>query len=162
MSAHLVEALRLAREMIATERASFADCNIVTALSPEDDADNYIQIGGALFEQHDADVVADYDRTLAKIDAALAAAEAPTVAQPVPTATDLASADYWRGYAAGVKAPHTEAQPVPLTDGQKSAIQQWLDFGEQMQQGGHQQGYFSRGGWAYDTLRALLPTGGAA
>jgi hypothetical protein len=70
----LLAALRMAREMIATERQSFADCNVMPELTPGDDPDNFISIGGALFEQHDADVVADYDRALAKIDAAIARA----------------------------------------------------------------------------------------
>ena len=70
----LLEALTMAREMIATERQSFADCNNVPELTAGDDPDNFVSIGGALFEQHDAHVVADYDRALAQIDAAIAKA----------------------------------------------------------------------------------------
>jgi hypothetical protein len=55
----LHEALRVARDMIATDRHAFADCNVL----PE---------GG--FDADDAQVVADYDRALAQIDAALASA----------------------------------------------------------------------------------------
>lgn len=67
----MLEALRSALEVIAMERQSFADCNNVPELTAGDDPDNYIQIGGALFERHDADVVGDYDRVLAQIDAAI-------------------------------------------------------------------------------------------
>lgn len=70
----LLDVARMARDMISTERQSFADCNVVPELTEGDDPDNFISIGGALFEQHDADVVADYDRALAKIDAAIAKA----------------------------------------------------------------------------------------
>lgn len=70
----MLEALRDARDMIALERQSFADCNNVPELTDGDDTDNFVQIGGALFERHDAEVVADYDRALAKIDAAIAKA----------------------------------------------------------------------------------------
>lgn len=79
-------ALLMARNMIATERTSFADCNMRPELTPGDDPDNFISIDGALFEQHDADVVADYDRALAQIDAALAAPAAP--AEPAPQPPD--------------------------------------------------------------------------
>jgi len=47
---------------------------------------------------------------------ALRAALAEEPQEPAPmTIEDLNSTDYWRGYAAGVKAPHTEAaQPEPV------------------------------------------------
>lgn len=37
-----------------------------------------------------------------------------------------------------------------------SAIQQWLQFGDQSLGTAHQ-GYFSKGGWAYEKLKSLLP-----
>ena len=40
------------------------------------------------------------------------AAPAEGLQAVAPTPADLASQDYWRGYAAGVKAPHTEAAPT--------------------------------------------------
>lgn len=70
----MLQALQMARDMIAAERQSFADCNVVLELTDGDDFDNFVSIGGALFEQHDADVVTDYDRALAQMDAAIASA----------------------------------------------------------------------------------------
>lgn len=65
-------ALKLARDMIATERQCFADCNVVPELTAGDDG-LYVNKGGALFAPEDAEVIEDYDRVLAAIDAALAA-----------------------------------------------------------------------------------------
>lgn len=72
--AELLSACRASREVIAMERQSFADCNNVPGLTAGDDPDNYVTVAGVLFEKHDAHVVADYDRTLAQIDAAIARA----------------------------------------------------------------------------------------
>lgn len=69
------EALRMARDMIATERQAFADCNV----RPD---------GG--FDEEDAEAVADYDRALAQIDAALAASEAQAEPVALPVAVNRA------------------------------------------------------------------------
>jgi hypothetical protein len=49
------------------------------------------------------------------------------------------------------------AQPAdPLTLSQRTAIEQWLAFGEQMLREGHQSGYYSGSGWAAVQLRSIL------
>lgn len=56
----LLAACRTAREVIATDRQAFADCNVL----PD---------GG--FQAEDAEVIADYDQALAQLDAAIARAQ---------------------------------------------------------------------------------------
>lgn len=89
----LHQALRVARDMIATDRHAFADCNVL----PE---------GG--FDADDAQVVADYDRALAQIDAALAASE--TLAERP-------------GYvcASPLLYQHAPQQPAPAERGEQTA-----------------------------------------
>lgn len=70
----LLEALQAAREVIAKDRLDFAEWNEIRELSHDDDPRNFVQIGDSLFDFCDAEVVASYDRALAKIDAAIAAA----------------------------------------------------------------------------------------
>lgn len=62
----------------------------------------------------------------------------------------------WVPLFAAVEAAPTQAAPAGLNADQKHAVQQWLDFGELMYARGHQRGYFSRTGWAYETLKGLL------
>ena len=80
--AALLEALTNARDIIATDRQDFVDCHQVRndELIHEAGALGLVLVGeGAWIAPEDAEPLHDYDRALAKIDAALRAAEA---AQP--------------------------------------------------------------------------------
>ena len=84
--AALQEALTNARDIIATDRQAFVDCHQVRndELIHEAGALGLVLVGeGAWIAPEDAEPLHDYDRALAKIDAALSAAEA---APPEPVA----------------------------------------------------------------------------
>lgn len=50
-----------------------------------------------------------------------------------------------------------QASQETFTEAQiQTAIEQWLEFGEDMYRDGHQLGYFSGSGWAARCLRAHL------
>lgn len=76
----MVDALQAARDCITTDRQALADCSAVPELTPGDDPDNFVQIGGRLFDLDTAGAIQTYDLVLEHIDAALA----PVTGSPAP------------------------------------------------------------------------------
>lgn len=64
-----------ARDMLATERQAFVDCNAIHKLTTNLDQERIVVYGdGIWLDKDDAEVVGDYDRALAQLDAAIAKA----------------------------------------------------------------------------------------
>lgn len=64
-----------ARDMLATERQAFFDCNAIHHLTTNLDQERIVVYGdGIWLDKDDAEVVGDYDRALAQLDAAIAQA----------------------------------------------------------------------------------------
>lgn len=71
-----LEVCKAARSLIAADRKSFAECSAQRGLTPGDDMEGFVEVGGALFALEDAAIVAEYDTALQAMDEAIAQAEA--------------------------------------------------------------------------------------